>query len=84
MSKVYCYGIKYTGKEAVMSCTGSDALANFVEHGYLSYYSGDEAPKDLTVTLKLPDNWLDDIISTEKLVKQVLEEDTGLKIEKFN
>lgn len=84
MARVHCFKIKYTGKEAIISVTGPEALSNYVEHGYLSYYSGEEAPKELTICLPLKDDWFNDLDNTENKVKAVLEEETGLKVEKFS
>lgn len=84
MARVHCFKIKYTGKEAIISITGQDALKAFAETGYLTYYGSEEAPKEITICLPLKDNWFDNLDATETMIKNVLEEETGLKVEKFS
>lgn len=81
--QVYCFEIIYTNRESIISITGINALRNFVDGGYLNVYDGQSAPTKLTIDISLADNYLDDIISTEKAIKSKLEEDVGLSVKTF-
>ena len=80
--KVLCYDIKYKGKEAIISITGPEALANFSEKGYINYYSAETAPVELAIDVILPKDWLNNIVDADRAVKEVLESETGLKVDK--
>lgn len=82
--KVLCYDIKYRGREAILSITSPEALANFSKHGYINYYSAETAPTELEIEAVLPKNWLDRLIDADKAVKEALESETGLKVERCN
>jgi len=82
--KVYCYNIKYQGKEAIISISGPNALQGFAENGYINFYNNETAPKSLEVDVSLSNNWLDNLIDTEEKIKAVLQEETGLTIQTFN
>jgi len=59
-------------------------LQNFAEKGYLGYFSGNEAPKQIGLEVSLDDNWLDDLSSAEYQIKMALEDVVGLKVKHFN
>ena len=82
--KVYCYDINYVGKEAIISITGPEALKSFAENGCVNYYGSETAPKEITIEVFLPIDWLNDIISAEQKVKCILESEVGLKVARFN
>lgn len=81
--QVYCFEITYTNRESIISITGINALRNFVDGGYLTVYDGQSAPTKLTIDISLTDNYLEDIISTEKAIKSKLEEEVGLSVKTF-
>ena len=84
LKKVFCYNINYTNREAIISITGTAALESFINNGFVNYYNGESAPKELEIVVKLPENYLEDILNTESIIKEVLEQETGLTIKSFN
>ena len=82
--RVYCFNIKYTNREGIISITGATALQSFANNGFVNMYNGETAPKELEVKVRLDNNYLDDILETEQKVKKVLEEEAGLTVKSFN
>lgn len=81
--KVYCFGIKYTNREGIISITGPTALEGFVREGFVNMYNGESAPTELEVDVKLKDDYLEDILETEHIIKKTLEDEVGLTIKSF-
>ena len=81
---VYCFGIKYTNREGIISITGATALQAFANNGFVNMYNGETAPTELEIKVKLKDNYIEDILETESIIKNVLEDETGLTVKSFN
>ena len=92
---VRCYNIKFAEKASEISVTGANALEMFmwkaqmnsVGEGQPYMRFADRFTEDgdvEDVEVDLPNDWLDDLDSTEFRIKQALEKKTGFKVKEFN
>ena len=80
--KVRCSNIRYKNDVKVLSVVGPGQLQGFFEHGYVSCYDSESAPKELTIDFDCADAF--ELLDRYDEVKAALEEETGLHVSSFD